>query len=258
MSSATAYSLRNARLAAYLLALMALFWLAELGSFVPRSLTLNIPSINRLYSTSDYYRDDAEDERADMYLAASEMALEHPECEGKERLLEILLKAGKEEISVEDCGMLPTWGEVTRLYGEEPIVYGLETCGAYRDGLRKGKEDGTISLRPDPRVAGLFDTGTNAFTDSLDLNFRHLDDKLEYMAPGGKHTLLRDRKSMREFNTNNSTKTPTFFPIVLIRDPFRWMASMVSCFSIQRKRYIGKSQYFVIMAESHIRPLSRL
>lgn len=236
-------NLYNARLLAYLLALVALFWFTEIGSLIDgidRTLGLR-SSINEKYSTSDAYYDDNYDNYGDdsrsrsrSRMIASEMAILHPdECQGKERLLEILLNAGKEKVSVEDCSMLPTWKEVTSLYGEKPIIHGLETCQRYRDGLQASNG------QPDPRVAGLFDTGTNAFVDALDMNFRHVDNaKIEYQAPGGKHTLLEDRKWVQDLLKRNSssssgdggapTPPPAFLPIVLIRDPFRWMASMVS------------------------------
>ncbi|GKY92161.1 hypothetical protein MPSEU_000187400 [Mayamaea pseudoterrestris] len=155
----------------------------------------------------------------------TELLLE-PECEGKERLLGILHRAGKRDLSLSDCEMLPTWQQVTDLYGDKPIIRGLETCQAYRDSLQ-GRE-------PDPRVAGLFNTGTNAFVELLQLNFE-MKDRHDYTAPNGKHTSLKYK------NWSNSPRNETgdhvdAFVIALIRDPFRWMKSM--CKSHYKARWL--------------------
>jgi len=146
------------------------------------------------------------------------------DCQGKEHLLKILLRTGQQEITGEDCRVMPNWEEVTALYGEEPVVYGLEACQRYRKTISAAANQGR-ALEPDPRVAGLFNTGTNALVDTLDLNFRHVEDRLHYNLPGGKHAPL---ENIEWTKTNTQSNPPTFLPIVLVRDPFRWMASMVS------------------------------
>jgi len=140
-------------------------------------------------------------------------------CRGKEQLLTILIRAKKDNIGLDDCIALPTWNEVTSLYGAEPVVYGLETCSRYRELIS------SEGLEPDPRVDGLYNSGTNAFVDLLDLNFRSVQNCSEYNIPGSKHVLLKNRDWAK--NATNSTSFP-FFPIVLVRDPLRWMTSMVS------------------------------
>jgi len=164
-------------------------------------------------------------------------------CRGKEKLLDILVRAGVDRVSESDCDLLPTWDEVTNLYGKEPIIHGLETCETYRQQLRQRQQSSTgdaYYYHPAPKVAGMFNTGTNAFEESLDLNFEHVDDLLDYILRGGKHVLLRNRKwaanadgvsvvgadTSSPSSEKNVTDQP-FFPVVLIRDPFRWMASMV-------------------------------
>ena len=134
---------------------------------------------------------------------AADLALRHAECEGKEHLLAILQRAGKTDLSVEDCRTLPTWEEVTSLYGEEPVIEGLDTCEEYRSRLE------ACGLEPDPRVAGLFNTGTNAFAESLMLNYK-MQDILQYTAPGGKHTNINNK-------ILDSNRTVGVLPIVLIR-----------------------------------------
>jgi len=163
--------------------------------------------------SEDYYEDLFDDKIADVVF-------QFDACEGKEELLGILLRAGKRELTEEDCAAMPTWKEVMALYGDEPVVYGLETCELYRSVIAARNVD------PDPRVSGLFNTGTNALVDALDLNFRHVKDRLDYNLPGGKHAFLRNIRWAKDIALSGNPDI-TFFPVVLIRDPFRWMRSMV-------------------------------
>ena len=139
----------------------------------------------------------------------------HPECQGKEKLLEIFVKAGLADLMDDEdmlCDELPTWAEVSSLYGDEPVIYGLESCQRYRDKLAAFRQAGR-KVNPDPRVGGLFNTGTNAFAASLILNYeaKHMD---AYNAPGGKHTPLSKKWWERKATTTNTTLQ---FPIILIR-----------------------------------------
>lgn len=52
--------------------------------------------------------------------------------EGRERLVEILADAGVEELDIPTLLTLPKWSSVSKLYGEEPVVFGLETCERFR------------------------------------------------------------------------------------------------------------------------------
>ena len=79
----------------------------------------------------------------------------------KEPILELLRDAGLDPVSLgnETIAQLPSWDEVTTLYGSEPRFYGLETCQAFRN-------------HSDPAehfigVAGTFNTGTNLLADLL-------------------------------------------------------------------------------------------
>jgi hypothetical protein len=53
--------------------------------------------------------------------------------EGRERLVEILTDAGVEELDVPTILNLPKWSSVTKLYGDGPVVIGLETCERFRE-----------------------------------------------------------------------------------------------------------------------------
>lgn len=52
---------------------------------------------------------------------------------GRERLVEILNDAGVEELDVPTILSLPKWSQVTKLYGDGPVVIGLETCERFRE-----------------------------------------------------------------------------------------------------------------------------
>jgi hypothetical protein len=52
--------------------------------------------------------------------------------QGRERLVEILTDAGVEELDVPTVLSLPKWSQVSKLYGEGPVVIGLETCEKFR------------------------------------------------------------------------------------------------------------------------------
>lgn len=53
--------------------------------------------------------------------------------QGRERLVEILTDAGVEELDVPTVLSLPKWSQVTKLYGDGPVVIGLETCQRFRE-----------------------------------------------------------------------------------------------------------------------------
>jgi hypothetical protein len=166
-------------------------------------------------------------------------------CRGKERLLGILSSAGhpalnggggdwngshRESLS-NLCSALPFWSNVTDLYGTVAIVHGLDTCESYRSGLLPTKEAAL------PRVTGLFHTGTNALARAFLEHFggdggggsgsgteggaseeRH---RL-WDVPWGKH-----RRPPRFLRRNGTRWDGHVLPVVLVRDPFRWMRKMV-------------------------------
>ena len=54
-------------------------------------------------------------------------------CMGKEKLVEVLQHAGISRRDAEGhCDKLPQWRFLTRLYGERPVILGLDTCQSYR------------------------------------------------------------------------------------------------------------------------------
>jgi hypothetical protein len=84
--------------------------------------------------------------------------------QGREELLAILHDAGVHDMDAAAIAQLPTWQQVTRLYGTSghPIIYGLETCASFRQ--QTPREDISVG------TAGLFNTGTNPLSMYLQAN----------------------------------------------------------------------------------------
>jgi hypothetical protein len=121
------------------------------------------------------------------------------------------------------CHQLPSWSDVVSLYGDEPVVYGLETCQQYRETIQG------LGLEPDPRIAGTFNTGTHLLLDILRLNLplKNFSNPHEMDVPSGKHTMLADSPWYRD--RNDLAKAGRLYgplPIVVVRDPYRWMNAM--------------------------------
>lgn len=158
------------------------------------------------------------------------------QCAGKMHFLSILVKAGKTmEEARKECEKLPLWSEVSYLYGEKPVILGMERCEAYREKLAKDFPKKLPPLK-NIRIDGLFNAGTNALAQNMLLNLEdgkyHDPDNMDFDGPEyfqkhgikvfagwGKHTLISHPVS---------PKIQTQLPIVLVRDPYRWMKSMVS------------------------------
>lgn len=86
------------------------------------------------------------------------------EAGNKEPIFELIRDAGIDPYSLgnDTLNQLPTWEQVTSLYGTEPVFYGLDTCQRFRE-------------HSDPAehfigVAGTFNTGTNLLADLLQKN----------------------------------------------------------------------------------------
>jgi hypothetical protein len=82
---------------------------------------------------------------------------------GKELVLALLREAGITKLDNATVAALPTWNEISQLYGSQsPIVYGLDTCASYREMVPAHERHAA--------VAGMFNTGTNAIAWSLRRN----------------------------------------------------------------------------------------
>lgn len=155
-------------------------------------------------------------------------------CLGKEKYLRILQQAGLPPhlVNPDLCRQLPTEQQVSQLYGNEPIVHGLDTCEKYRAHLKSANNE---TVAPMVRVTGLFNTGTNALHMALHVNLnegkkREITDPDEiemlYGVPWFKHFPLEARTNWAQ--GQSPTTVDRILTIVLVRDPYRWMQSMVS------------------------------
>jgi hypothetical protein len=139
--------------------------------------------------------------------------------QGKEPLIEILKDAGVNDIDFATLRQLPKWSAVQELYGEGPIVFGLDQCQTFRDSTPPEKR----SVGP----AGLFNSGTNVLSLYLEANCYFVENQngIQWQVPWGKHVMASLRG--RHFVPNKeSFDVSTILPIVTIRDPYSWMKSM--------------------------------
>jgi len=112
------------------------------------------------------------------------------ECRGKEKWLRILFGGRKVGNYVAICEGLPTQAQVAELYGDGPVVHGLETCERYRSLILQQNENASGDKRTShypamPRVAGLYNSGTNAMMRAFQMNLRELfeDQGLRFEVP---------------------------------------------------------------------------
>lgn len=217
--------------------LLTAFLIAVAGFSYSRPGTISGSTVERhIHSyTDDTERDKRVKEAVDENIRRFPLA-----CQGKESILEIL-HSGISTVSVteEVCLRLPFPGQVEELYGKKPVVYGMETCQAYRDMLTSAGNKPALV-----RVAGLFKTGTNAFAKSLERNLQQDDEVWDeqirqrakseggfaesglYDVPWEKHIHVKYRwESTAWFGKGVDKKL--VLPVVLVRDPYWWMRSMV-------------------------------
>ena len=145
----------------------------------------------------------------------------YSECQGKERFLVLMYSAipSDEETSInqtaEKCSAFPVWSETAELYGDRPIVIGMETCEAYRNVL-KGR-------RPLIRWAGLQNSGTNALKRTLTKNLPGVSVKRLNSQYMDKHVPLKYWYNNTRFNDENQRY---YLSVIIVRDPYRWANSM--------------------------------
>ena len=145
------------------------------------------------------------------------------EEQGREEIIALLMDAGVDRIETEVLAHLPRWKDILELYGDGPVVYGLETCQRFRDEFPP--HDASIG------TSGLFNTGTDPFAMYIQNNCYLKDNKtdrykgMRWQVPWGKHVapFLRNNNTAHGDTRVNKTNV---MPVTLIRDPFSWMASM--------------------------------
>ena len=156
-----------------------------------------------------------------------------PKSSDKSRVVDILSKAGV-TITQSLYESLPTWTDITSLYGSQANILGLDTCETFRSTVPSHD----VYLGP----AGLFNTGTNLLDYSLHRSCqlvkrrsitRH-DTKHKnkwklgtlFQVPWGKHNPAPMRLHHKAKVGSNDIDQTHVLPVVMIKDPYHWMKSM--------------------------------
>ncbi|KAL7565086.1 hypothetical protein ACA910_005094 [Epithemia clementina (nom. ined.)] len=135
----------------------------------------------------------------------------------RREVIDILEQAGI-KIDLELLRRLPKWKDVSKLYGDQPVILGMERCQEFCREHRPANRTAAI--------AGMFNTGTNAMAQYFYRNLQMPDNpNLGFLAnvPWHKHGWvdLRGRNFFRDPSNHESV-----LPIVIIRDPYGWFQSM--------------------------------
>jgi len=148
--------------------------------------------------------------------------------EDKDEIFEILEQAGvhRSKLDKETRQKLPTWTMVQETYGTEPQIYGLERCSDF-----KANVEPSVSFLG---IAGPFNSGTNLLAELLIKNcqikermevFGEVQKGIRWQVPWGKHTPVQYREQ-HVTETDKDVPLENSFPMITIRDPYRWMRSM--------------------------------
>uniref|UniRef100_A0A7S2UIB2 Uncharacterized protein n=1 Tax=Attheya septentrionalis TaxID=420275 RepID=A0A7S2UIB2_9STRA len=157
----------------------------------------------------------------------------------KTHLLDILLEANV-TVTLASLKKLPTWEDVTDLYGDTPLISGLDSCKAFRQSIPLAQR----IVAP----AGLYNSGTNLMAvllkencrvESFSLlprswyNWKHYEKRggkknkhVRVQVPWGKHSPASWRNQYEAPSMGMPTKDHLrVLPVVTIKDPFSWMGS---------------------------------
>mmetsp|Transcript_16719 Transcript_16719/g.31675 ORF Transcript_16719/g.31675 Transcript_16719/m.31675 type:complete len:422 (-) Transcript_16719:833-2098(-) len=159
----------------------------------------------------------------------------------KQPILKILQESGV-IVTPDIVEQLPTWSQVTSLYGDSPHIVGLEQCPEFQS--RIPKNDAYIG------PSGLFNTGTNLLADLLEeycilpdrtyssntATVTHLRGKTKpskrmnsgmlWQVPWGKHNPISWRTHHMAIVGSEGVEQTHVLPVAVIKDPFHWMESM--------------------------------
>jgi len=124
---------------------------------------------------------------------------------------------------------LPTWSEVTGMYGEKPVIHGLDMCEPFR--THSDAAGHFVS------TAGTFNSGTNLMAELLIANchmparmkkYGSINRGIRWQVPWGKHTPPGDNEYRQSHKTDKDKNIDAndIIPAVTIRDPLVWLQSM--------------------------------
>ena len=124
--------------------------------------------------------------------------------------------------------VLPTLDEIQAMYGNHSYTLGLDRCEEFRE-----------AVKPEHRLmgpAGIFNSATNLLNKLLKLNCENNERKkikgykaatgMLLQAPWGKHNPVSWRMHHEAAVGGKGIEHAHFLPIVMIKDPITWMASM--------------------------------
>ena len=148
----------------------------------------------------------------------------------KKHILDMLEEAGIHDLDDRTLRDLPTWKEVTDLYGDKPRIAGLEDqCEAFQS--HSDPAEHFVS------TAGTFNSGTNLMAELLIANC-HIAPRMKkygaqnrgvrWQVPWGKHSPPGDEEFRLKHKTlkDANVDATNILPAVTIRDPYIWMGSM--------------------------------
>jgi hypothetical protein len=156
----------------------------------------------------------------------------------KEPIMNIISASGT-ALTPEIIDQLPSWSEVTSLYGSTPQIVGLDQCTNFQ--LHIPKDDAYIA------PSGLFNTGTNLLSETMQkycsLPSRSQSKKrlahpngeppllrqisgMLWQVPWGKHNPISWRTHHNAVVGSTNVEQTHVLPVAIIKDPFHWMGSM--------------------------------
>ena len=120
---------------------------------------------------------------------------------------------------------LPTWSEMTSVYGTQPVIIGLDRCEEFRRARSKPSD---VMIGP----AGMFNTGTKYLWQMLYLNCKVPDggsnmpsNRIRRNVPWGKHSPASWRLKF-DSEVGGGVPHTDVLPVIMVKDPFSWMNSM--------------------------------
>jgi len=114
---------------------------------------------------------------------------------------------------------IPSWQQVTDMFGTEPVIIGLEQCEAFR----KAVPFSNRTVLP----AGSFNTGTNLFPEFFHTNCAGSFQRDIIQVNWGKHNLANARIDGYVINKPIYQAVPQehILPVIMVRHPVTWMFS---------------------------------
>ena len=149
---------------------------------------------------------------------------------GREKLVRMLLEMWIDPTQIEDSiwSQVPVWDDIEQVHGHQPVIYGLDSCQAFRDQVDP--------LDRRVAIAGMFNTGTNllaillqhncAIPERIEKMGRKKGHGMEWQVPWGKHTPAWYRGSAKVKNFIGQIKPEHIMVAVMLRNPHDWMSSM--------------------------------